>query len=145
LNTIDNEDIQNLTPGSRFKIKAAGLSMRPEILPDDILHLEIVPSDSLKLGEIAVFKHRGKLIAHRVVAKDLPKKIIIEKGDGKFQPYEIHFDSIIGKVIAIERNERIKSLDYGSRRIYNRIIAHFSYNKFKLIMLLSRLISKKRK
>jgi hypothetical protein len=46
-------------------------------------------------------------------------------------------------VVAIERNDRVKPLDGGSNRIINRIIAHFSYNKFKLIMLLSRLIKKK--
>lgn len=143
MNNINNEEIDNLAIGSRFKIKGVGLSMSPVILPGDILHLEVVSSHSLRLGEIAVFKHKGKLIAHRVVDKDLKRKIIIEKGDKKFQPYEIPFESIIGKVVAIERNDRVKPQDGGSNRIINRIIAHFSYNKFKLIMLLSRLIKKK--
>ena len=118
--------------------------MSPAVLPGDILHLEVVSSESLKLGEIAVFKHQGILIAHRIVDRNLKQKIFIEKGDKKFQPYEISFESIIGKVVAIERNNRIISLDSGFKRIFNRIIAHFSYNKFKLIMLLSRLIKKKR-
>lgn len=107
--------------------------MRPEILPGDILIIKKVDVKEVKNGDIAVFKSGVHLIAHRIVGKNLRKGYFIEKGDGKYRPFKISSDSVIGKVINVQRGGRRIKVDSFALNIRSKLIAFLSYWKFILI------------
>lgn len=113
--------------------------MRPEILPGDNLQIAQVSAETLRAGDICVFKKDGRLIAHRVLRNFPAQRRFQEKGDGKFQPYLVDYADVIGKVNAVERAGVRRTLDRPTQRFRSRFIAFFSLNKYRLIMLFSRI------
>ena len=113
--------------------------MRPEIMPGDIIHVISYPPEKLRIGDIAVFKNDGRLIAHRVVEKYSESQQFLEKGDGKYVPYIIDYKDVIGKVIGVEKENGYKSLDGVFPRIYSRLIAAYSLWKYLSTNTLSKI------
>ena len=128
-----------ITPGEKFSLPAKGFSMRPEIMPGDIIHVISYPPEKLRIGDIAVFKNDGRLIAHRVVEKYSESQQFLEKGDGKYVPYIIDYKDVIGKVIGVEKENGYKSLDGVFPRIYSRLIAAYSLWKYLSTNTLSKI------
>lgn len=137
VSNLDKFEERRLVPGFRFELIARGFSMRPEILPGDLLYIEVVQPESISVGDVVVFRKRGHLIAHRVVKKELARGQFIEKGDDKFRPYPVELGSVIGRVTAVKRGEQIKHLDSITNRGASRATAYISYYKFKIIIKLS--------
>ena len=128
---------RQINPPGGFSLPANGFSMRPEILPGDNLQITPAAPETIKVGDIFVFKKEGRIIAHRVL-RNLPgQRRFLEKGDGKFQPYLIDYADVIGKVTAVERAGICRTLGHRSQRIRSRIIAFCSLNKYRLIIILS--------
>ena len=48
-----------------WRLRVAGVSMLPRLLPDDVL--DVRPESRVRLGDVVVFRSRGILIAHRVI------------------------------------------------------------------------------
>ena len=113
--------------------------MHPEIMPGDILQIEIVRPEKLRVGDIALFQKDDKLIAHRIVHIDNRQNILVEKGDSKFMPYQINFDSVKGRVIAVERNGQKIVLKGVKSTFRSYCIAAVSYYKYKFVTFLSKI------
>lgn len=128
---------QNLEVGSRFSLEAIGFSMSPEIIPGDILQIEVINPDRLLRGDIVLFQKDDKLIAHRIIITEFAHNVIIEKGDGKFMPYEISLDKVRGKVIAVEHEGSIKRYTGLKPRFRGYCKALVSLYKYRIILILS--------
>ncbi len=128
---------QMLKPGTRFILQASGFSMKPNILPGDQLHIEVSSPEKLRRGAIAVFRREGRVIAHRVVRIERGKACFVEKGDGKYMPYRLDFNSVLGRVVAVERDGEVRNLEGFTGRLIGSVIAFFSFKEYLLINFLS--------
>ena len=137
--TLGCMESANTTKTEEFCLTAQGFSMKPEILPGDIIHFHAVIPMALKPGDVAVFHKNGHLIAHRVVTVKPSEEYILEKGDGKYRPFKVPFTAIVGKVFRIERNGRFKNFSGLFQVQRSRAIATLSISKFYTIELLSRI------
>jgi len=110
------------------RMQMKGDSMSPFIKEDDLLVIDPQP-EKIRFGDIVVYRHNGKCIAHRVVGirKSAADTRLLLKGDNIFvlDP-PISRERIMGKVSGKENASGI--VDYTSRRwlFLNTIIAVFS-------------------
>ncbi|MBL7190268.1 S26 family signal peptidase [bacterium] len=121
-----------------FKMKVNGSSMKPFILPNDVLLIRSAEFQDFRIGDIALFKFNSHLIAHRIVHKNKKDNILWEMGDGKMRAYPVEKHKIIGKIIGIERNSRIISLDTAEYRFKAFIKAKILLLKYYLYRIYGR-------
>lgn len=78
-------------------------SMLPLILPGDDVFVE--KKRKINLNDIIVFRHKGELVAHRVLYIDPESKKIITKGDNnKKVDGKISEKKVLGKINKVKRN-----------------------------------------
>jgi signal peptidase I len=94
-----------------FKVVSG--SMYPVIEINDRVLVKKIAIDTVKSGDIILFKIDGKFIVHRIIKimKKDGSTVILQKGDAKSYPSMIFLESIVGKVISIEKRNRIIELD----------------------------------
>jgi signal peptidase I len=111
--------------GEQHLIPISGRSMLPAIHDGD--HALVSHGCAgVQPGDVIVFRHRGTLIAHRVLriedGDDGPT--FVTKGDNAPQlDPPLNAGEIVGRVLAIERGGRHTSLDTTTWRILGRLIA----------------------
>jgi hypothetical protein len=59
--------IDLLRRGNRVRFRAPGYSMYPTILHEDVITVEPVKVESIKVGDIVLYQSENSVIAHRVV------------------------------------------------------------------------------
>lgn len=74
--------------------------MIPTIADGDVLHIETVNPERLKLGDIVLFKQGAEFKAHRIIGKR--RDLLSIRGDAGVDIDEISPEKIVGKVIARE-------------------------------------------
>jgi signal peptidase I len=85
-----------------LRLKVTGWSMLPTIWPGDILVISPAQHHKIVPGEIAVYRHNGRVIAHRVIAT---KSKVITQGDGvRHADVPVARHDLLGKVDFILRN-----------------------------------------
>jgi signal peptidase I len=94
--------------GQTLWVTVNGDSMWPLIVPGDRLLLE--PVDSLRIGDLITFYEVSTLCTHRVMGKikKAGELLLRTKGDccGQWdQPIPV--ESIVGKVVAIQKRDRL--------------------------------------
>lgn len=96
-------------------------SMWPLIEAQDRILAERVDPSEVRPGDIILFKNCHVLVTHRVIRifKRAGKTVIIQKGDAGGSAGTIAPESILGKVVAIEKNGRLLRLDRGWARFLN--------------------------
>ncbi|MCW3785916.1 S24/S26 family peptidase [Plebeiibacterium sediminum] len=100
--------IDLLQQGKDVDIPVYGLSMFPFYLPEDHVRVGKVNFDTLKPGDVVVFKSGNKLVAHRLLKIDRNRKFLICKGDGLIYKDKIIFnDDVVGVVCQHFRNSRV--------------------------------------
>jgi signal peptidase I len=111
--------------GEQHLIPISGRSMLPAIRDGD--HALVSHGCAgVRPGDVIVFRHKGTLIAHRVLrikgGDDAPT--FVTKGDNapQFDP-RLSAGEIVGRVLAVERGGRFMSLDTAAWRILGRLIA----------------------
>ena len=111
--------------GEEHYLPVRGVSMRPFLYDSDLV-LVTPEKAHLQRGDIVVYQASGLLITHRVLhIKHSDKKGIIymTKGDNSILPDPpIKSGVIIGKVVAIRRNNREMRLDNRGWQITNHLI-----------------------
>jgi signal peptidase I len=94
--------------GYRVRLQAAGKSMYPFIRDGDIIEIERVNVQQIKLGDIIFYHNEDRgIFAHRVIRKSSGNldPLFITKGDANSDSgEEVKPDKILGRVITIERN-----------------------------------------
>lgn len=90
----------------RVCLRVSGTSMAPAIRPGDLLFVERASMMEVLTGEIVVFAQEGRLIAHRVAAKNGTKEepYLVTRGDRKWRNDALVSGSeLIGRVTQIVR------------------------------------------
>ena len=138
-----------LARGSRVRFRARGRSMAPLIRDGDVLTVEPVSMEALRVGDI-VF-HRagpGRLVAHRVVTRDVENAelTLTTRGDALLGPGErVRADDVLGRVVELQRGNRLVCLDQGWRRVVGVLWARLSPLPARLARLVSRAVRMWRK
>jgi len=81
-------------------------SMADAILPGDILAIRSMTGEKAHIGDIVVFKEKGKLVAHRLILvfRLFSFSFIVEKGDANKVASLIDAGAIVGIVDSARRN-----------------------------------------
>jgi len=74
--------------------------MIPTIADGDLLHIESADSNSLKVGDVVLFRQGTEFKAHRIIGKR--EDIFSTRGDAGMDTDEIGPEQIVGRVIARE-------------------------------------------
>lgn len=103
-----------------------GFSMWPFLKPSRRIIVKKVDPESLKLGDLVVYRDGGHMICHRFIRR------IISAGAGTMytqadaaclsQPAEISEEALAGKVIAVMNGKAVLSLEGPLRRCVNILI-----------------------
>ncbi|PIP21096.1 MAG: hypothetical protein COX40_01235 [Candidatus Omnitrophica bacterium CG23_combo_of_CG06-09_8_20_14_all_40_11] len=123
------------------RVKTHGSSMLPFIRRGDYLVIRPARFEGVKVGDIVAYSNieQGNIICHRLIKKQ--DSTLISKGDSHIRCYErISQDSLLGKVIYIERGRNKISLETNFQRFLAHKIAWFSLNLSILLFLLGYLI-----
>jgi hypothetical protein len=99
-------------------------SMHPLInINDRVLVKKADPFD-VKKRDIILFKSDGVLVTHRVITfkRQDGKMMILQKGDASPYAQVIPPESVMGKVVVIEKRGRFVRLDSGRGRIVNGLL-----------------------
>ena len=117
-------ELWNLS-GKTSIIPVSGRSMLPFIRPKDRL-LVSHRIRKLHIGDVITFYDSGLLVVHRIMRlkNQLGSILVTTKGDNS-RTYDnpVSFDDILGRVVAIQRNDFTLSLDRPSMRIKGWLIA----------------------
>jgi signal peptidase I len=128
------------------RLRVVGTSMVPSIIPGDLVSIHRASLQDIFPGEIVLFLQQGRLIAHRVVdrktmaTEDRPEEpCLITRGDRvrRIDP-PVSSAELLGRVVSIERNERIVEL---SARVPNHLIARLLQSSDRVTYVYLRLAS----
>jgi hypothetical protein len=110
-----------LTQGYSLRVKGRGISMYPFVRTGDTLLIEPKNMNELRIGDIIFIRRAADhYVAHRLVKK-INATILITKGDNL--PYidePVPVDQVFGRVVSVERNGSLQSLDSKLNKIINR-------------------------
>ena len=103
--------LETLKPEDQVRVTLRGNSMGPLLHDGDVL--VVARGLPLRKGAIVAYELDGNLIAHRIITMG---STIQTKGDAGNRIDSISADRILGRVIAVIRNGRQKSLEsFGGR------------------------------
>lgn len=131
-----------LRRGGIFRFKARGWSMFPAIRNGDILNIEPVGKNEIRLGDIIFFRTNNKnVVVHRIIKKSLSndRQFLIVRGDFSKGCEGVFLENVLGRLKSIERNSKIIHLDYGK----GRFIDKFYCNIAPIIKLLKNFLNVK--
>jgi signal peptidase I len=132
-----------LSRGVPFRFRALGWSMIPFVRNGDLITVTPIKKARPRVGDVVAFITRmnGRLIVHRIVAKDDDNFTILGDSVGIEETMMVPIGNILGRVQQITRNGHPTWLGIGPERV---IIAWLS-RKGSLIPLFRWLASCKRK
>ena len=111
--------------GERHTIPITGISMSPTIQDGDRVLVAHGPA-GVRRGDVVVFWRDGRLVAHRVlcIQRGDAGLTFVTKGDSAshLDPL-VSADEIVGRVLAVERNDRRMSLDTAAWRTAGWLMA----------------------
>lgn len=111
-----------------LEIKMQGYSMFPTLKNGDTAHVEKCTPDKVKRGDILVFRHNNKFIAHRYLKTKNENGLVyfLSKGDNN-RHYDPLFNEneLVGKVISATKSGKIKSLSSFSQSVRTKLTLLF--------------------
>ena len=112
-----------LTAFGEVRLPVTGSSMFPSLRPGDLLEIR-VPVPAIEPGEVVVFEHHSRLVAHRVVHR--AGDVLITRGDRLgYEDLPLSADEVWGRVTAIERGGRRRSPRLtGVDRLFSALLRH---------------------
>ncbi len=138
---LKRECIQLWRSGTKQRtIASAGLSMRPLIFEGSTLTFKPCTSDrSIAVGDIVLFERKNILIAHRIIGIFYQNGSLWfrEKGDNTFLPGCFPAESLIGRVVKIEYNGKVRGLTGPLSCIAGRVIGVYWGVLFALLRYVS--------
>jgi signal peptidase I len=118
--------------------KVVSNSMYPMIRRDDQVLVERIYSESVRFGDIVVFRKDGRLTVHRVIGK---REVggeyhFLEKGDANLQSSLVPAKEIVGRVTIIKNKGKTLPVISGSGRLLQLTLACISYTSLQLRAML---------
>ena len=123
-NTISSLLKEQLNNGKQVHFTVTGKSMKPLIRVGDEVIVERVNPDKLQPGEIILFERGNVFCTHRFIKRIHDKTKFVTKGDNffRFDP-PLPENDILGKVVAIKRNDEFINLTQSKYRRFNFVFA----------------------
>jgi len=125
---------------SQRTIVTSGLSMHPLIREGCTLTV-LPPAGDRKtaLGDIVLFERDGAIIAHRIVGRfhRHGEEWFREKGDNTFAPGCFPASALIGRVVKIEDNGKVRDLALQWQRLLSRAVGIYWWMLFVMLRALS--------
>jgi ATP-binding cassette subfamily B protein len=124
-------------------LKMKGYSMFPTLRPGDTGFVEKCFPDSLKKGDIAVFRKGDSFVAHRIIGigrNHVGKFLFTSRGDHNgFKDPEFDENQLVGKLSSFERNNRKYGLDSASMKLISFLHLHFHGLLLKFIFMMDKI------
>lgn len=97
---------ESLRESGILRLKVSGWSMLPTIWPGDTLEISRIDARDLLPGDIALYRHHGRFIAHRVLSQSISGiHHVLTRGDAVLQhDAPVPHENLLGKVDFILRN-----------------------------------------
>ncbi|MCM8783791.1 MAG: signal peptidase I [Candidatus Omnitrophica bacterium] len=134
---LEEIHINFLKEGVSIWAETTGKSMEPVIREGDFVKIIPVKVEEIKRGEIVTFSRDTPkiLTAHRLLSKE--KDNFITCGDNFIfsQDPPLEKEDILGKVVAVRRNNRKRNLDKGFWYLYGKVITYLRIYGFPLLIL----------
>lgn len=88
----------------------------------------------IRLGDIILFRIEDVFVTHRVIRKSWKNDHLyfVERGDRGGSASKIPFESVLGRVVAIEKNGRLLRLDSGWGRMVNTVLGINNYMVYRV-------------
>lgn len=105
---LDHPEFAKLTTdilegGNALRFAAHGVSMEPFILDGDILTIEPIKTNVLRVGDIVFYRAEGdSLVAHRIVGK-LGSSLKVRGDSSPGSEGIITLDKVLGVIASVER------------------------------------------
>ncbi|HAM50352.1 MAG TPA: hypothetical protein DCP92_06515 [Nitrospiraceae bacterium] len=120
------EDI--LGRGVMLRVRVTGKSVTPFVKGEEVLTIRKVPGDSLRTGDVILFKKKGRISDRPRIARikiNGHAGIIFQtKGDALTAPDEpVRKEHILGKVCRVENRSENINLETGMQRSVNYLVA----------------------
>jgi uncharacterized repeat protein (TIGR01451 family) len=109
-----------LRQGLGVRFRAHGASMRPNIVENDAVTVAPVSTASIHRGDVVLTQSELGMKLHRVVRKNSWSDAVITRGDSG-QENDAPVDAPLGRVIALERQGRTKSVAGLAPRVSARL------------------------
>jgi signal peptidase I len=117
-----------LKTGYRIRFRASGKSMQPTIREGEVISVAPVHPLRVKRGDIVLYRVRGKVIAHRVIAVDkqvAKSPVFILRGDAAATcDPPVAAAQVLGLVVATERSGRNLDLQSPTARLAFTVYHH---------------------
>jgi signal peptidase I len=120
---------QRLAAGGSVRLTITANSMSPFLLPGDGVMLAPVSAHSLRAGDIVALSTLPQPIVHRVVTAPgrWGTRSILTKGDaGSTYDRPLLSQTVLGRVVAVQRCDRVLLLATHSSRFGARVLARIS-------------------
>jgi signal peptidase I len=119
---VDELGVDLLRRGERLRIKTRGSSMTPFLRDGDTAIVSPTLARNVNVGDVICYEAPpGNLLVHRVIAR--VANGFLTKGDALTNSERVHHTAVLGTVIAIERDGRLRTLDSRAARRRSRAIA----------------------
>ncbi|MDY6932265.1 MAG: signal peptidase I [Halobacteriota archaeon] len=128
------DDLNKKNEGSWLSVLSG--SMAPLLQIDDKVLIRSVKPDEIRFGDIVVFKDADRLVVHRVIrkyrSKDEGGLKFIQKGDATTNAEISSEEDVVGRVVSINKNDRVIEHNKGIWMLYNIFITLFSTSVYYL-------------
>ncbi|MFC2172269.1 S24/S26 family peptidase [Acidobacteriota bacterium] len=113
--------------GMMSTIRSRGISMLPTILPDEEIEIIHCPIEDTRMGDIVVFRAKGKLYVHRLVKKvgKGDETLIFEKGDNFVHIGCVRSEDYLGRVESIKTEQGFIDLKSRGSRVLGSMLAFY--------------------
>lgn len=111
-----------LQRGLTMRFQACGQSMQPNVRHGDVVEVAPISAGEASRGDIVLARGRAGFQLHRVVGRDAASGKIITRGDAG-QQNDAPSETVLGKVISIERNQRKISLAVPGTKVLHAVRA----------------------
>src|SRR6266403_1879531 len=126
-------DVQRITDALRIRgrvlLRTYGSSMQPWVRPGDISRVRRTSVESVRCGDLVLFRRHDRLFVHRIVEERvrLGVRQISAKGDAHPESDGwLEKDELLGRVVCIYRGGRHIQLEKPSQVALGRAIAQLS-------------------
>ena len=122
--------IEALRQGQPMRFRVASGSMRPLLQVNDSVQIE--PTSTVTIGDIAAFETHDGLVIHRVVHTQQNQGTLrlLQMGDGEVRPTWIESETVVGRVTAVYKGTQVVSLETPIAQWYSVLIATLRYQVY---------------
>ena len=136
---------QQLSAGKEIHLQAISNSMHPFIRRYDQVVVKSTKGEELSPGDVVLFDNSSSLFSHRFIRRleTNNKILLITKGDrliGFDQPFSE--DKLLGKVVAIKRQEQRIDLEQPKYKIISRLLGKIFGLQYLFILFIKTHLSR---